>query len=187
MSHEYVCTISSRYLQKWLRYDIKHVKKKQTLFTSFRDLTVIFLILFFDRFWRFKKCFGVIFRVLCENLIYNVYRSSKFGFFWFDLFTWWPEMTLTCIMVSKHRKWFLQMSVTLSIPIHWLCLCLTSKFYSPSPKSRKFLLWSDLWPRLEFWPFSGPFRVQKIIFSFRKIFSQYSVSYRTRSLWHSEH
>ena len=33
--------------------------------------------------------------------------------------------------------------------------------------------------RLEFWPFSGPFRVQKIIFSFRKIFSQYSVPYRT--------
>ena len=31
--------------------------------------------------------------------------------------------------------------------------------------------------RLEFWPFSGPFRVQKIIFSFRKIFSQYSVPY----------
>ena len=37
--------------------------------------------------------------------------------------------------------WYLQMSVTLSMPIHWLCLRLTSKFYSPmspSPKSRKF-------------------------------------------------
>ena len=44
-----------------------------------------------------------------------------------------------------------------------------------------------LWARLEFWPFSGPFRVQKIIFSFRKIFSQYSVPYRTRNPWHSEH
>ena len=43
------------------------------------------------------------------------------------------------------------------------------------------------YPRLEFWPFSGPFRVQKIIFSFRKIFSQYSVPYRTRNPWHSEH
>ena len=41
--------------------------------------------------------------------------------------------------------------------------------------------------RLEFWPFSGPFRVQKIIFSFRKLFSQYSVPYRTRNPWHSEH
>ena len=35
--------------------------------------------------------------------------------------------------------------------------------------------------------FFGPFRVQKIIFSFRKIFSQYSVPYRTRSPWNSEH
>ena len=42
-------------------------------------------------------------------------------------------------------------------------------------------------PRLEFWPFFGPFRVQKIIFSFRKIFSQYSVPYRNRSTWNSEH
>ena len=68
--------------------------------------------------------------------------------FLFDLFTWWPEMTLTCIMVTKHRKWYLQMSVTLSMPIHWLCLRLTSKFYSPmspSPKSRKFWLLPDLW------------------------------------------
>ena len=42
-------------------------------------------------------------------------------------------------------------------------------------------------PRLEFWPFFGSFRVQKIIFSFRKIFSQYSVPYRNRSPWNSEH
>ena len=42
--------------------------QKQPLFTSFRDFTEIFLILFFDRFWRFKKCFRVIFRVLSENL-----------------------------------------------------------------------------------------------------------------------
>ena len=42
--------------------------QKQALFTSFRDLTVIFLILFFDRFWCSKKCFNVIFRALCENL-----------------------------------------------------------------------------------------------------------------------
>ena len=49
MADEYVHKIASRCLQKWLRYDIKHVKK-QAFFTSFRDLTVILLILFFDRF-----------------------------------------------------------------------------------------------------------------------------------------
>ena len=42
--------------------------QKQALFTLFRDFTVIFGILFCDRFWDFKKCFRVIFRVLCENL-----------------------------------------------------------------------------------------------------------------------
>ena len=49
MTDKYVYKILSRYLQKWLRYNIKHVKK-QALFTSFRDFTVIFRILFFDRF-----------------------------------------------------------------------------------------------------------------------------------------
>ena len=50
-----------------------------------------------------------------------------------------------------------------------------------------FKAWAPSEARLEFWPFFGPFRVQKIIFSFRKIFSQYSVPYRTRSPWNSEH
>ena len=106
--------------------------QKQALFTSLRDLTVIFRILFFARFWRFKKCFRVIFRVLCENL--------------------------------THRKWYLQMSVTLSMPIHWLCLRLTSKFYSPmspSPKSRKFWLWPDLWRHQ--WPPGQIFDLVRVV------------------------
>ena len=148
MSHEYVYKISSRYLQKWLRYNIKHVKK-QALFTSFRDFTVIFRILFFDRFWRFKKCFRVIFAFFVKIWPTNMYRSSKSRKkICLTFFTWWPEMTLTFIMVTKHRKWYLQMSVTLSMPISWLCLCLTSQFcspMSPSPKCRTFWLWPDLW------------------------------------------
>ena len=69
-------------------------------------------------------------------------------FFCLAFFTWWPEMTLTSIMVTKHSKWYLQMSETLSMPISWLCLCLTSQFcspMSPSPKCRTFWLWPDLW------------------------------------------
>ena len=49
MADKYVHKISSRNLQKWLSYDIKHVKK-QALFTLFRDFTVICRILLFDRF-----------------------------------------------------------------------------------------------------------------------------------------
>ena len=56
-------SISSKMAEIWHK-----TCKKQALFTSFRDFTVIFLILFFDRFWCFKKCLRVIFRVLCENL-----------------------------------------------------------------------------------------------------------------------
>ena len=41
--------------------------KKQALFTSFRELTVIFHTKI-DRFWCFKKCYRTIFRDICENL-----------------------------------------------------------------------------------------------------------------------
>ena len=128
--------------------------QKQALFTSFRDLTEIFLILFFDRFWRFKKCFRLIFsRSLRKSDRKNMYHRYKSLFFCLTLFTWWPEMTSSYIMVTKHRKWCLQMSETLCMQIRWLCLSLTSKFrspMSPSPKSRTFWLWPDLWHH--WWP-----------------------------------
>ena len=66
VADKYVYKISSRYLQEWLSYDIKHVKK--TLFTSFWDFTVIFRILFFTDFDASKSVPGSFFRVLCENL-----------------------------------------------------------------------------------------------------------------------
>ena len=52
--------------------------QKQALFMSFRDFTVIFLILFFNRFWCFKKCFRVIFFAFFAKIWpKNMYRSSK--------------------------------------------------------------------------------------------------------------
>ena len=51
-------SISSKMAEIWHK-----TCQKQALFTSIRDFTVIFRILFFE-----KKCFRVIFRVLCENL-----------------------------------------------------------------------------------------------------------------------
>ena len=146
MADEYVHKISSRYLQKWLRYDIKH---KQALFTSFRDLTVIFLILFFDWVWCFKKVLGSFFAFFAKIWPKNMYRSSKSRIFFAWPFlpgdlTWpWP-----LLWSQSTGKWYLQMSETLSMPISWLCLCLTSQFcspMSPSPKCRTFWLWPDLW------------------------------------------
>ena len=37
MADEYVHKISSRYLQKWLRYDIKHVKNRHFSLRDLRD------------------------------------------------------------------------------------------------------------------------------------------------------
>ena len=67
MSDKYVYKVSSRYLQKWLRYDIKRVKNRN-FSRHFGTLPWFFEVHFFHRFWRFKKCFKGIFRVLCENL-----------------------------------------------------------------------------------------------------------------------
>ena len=48
MADKYVCKISSQYLQKWLRYDIKHVKNRHFSrhFGTYRD----FPNFIFDRF-----------------------------------------------------------------------------------------------------------------------------------------
>ena len=115
------------------------------LISDFTVISVIYFLTDFDA----SKSVSVSFFAFFTKIWPNMYRRSKSRFcFWLTYFSWWPEMTLTCIMVTKHRKWYLQMSVTLSIPIHWPCLRLTSKFYSPmspSPKGRKYLLWPDLW------------------------------------------
>ena len=85
-------------------------------------------------------------------------------FFLFDLFhlVTWDDLDL--YYGHKAQKWYLQMSVTLSMPIHWLCLRLTSKFYSPmspSPKSRKFWLWPDLWRHQ--WPPGQIFDLVRVV------------------------
>ena len=54
-------SISSKMAEIW-----RKTCPKQALFTSFRDCRDF--PIFFYRFWWFKKCFRVIFRVLCENL-----------------------------------------------------------------------------------------------------------------------
>ena len=49
----------------------KHVKK-QALFTSFWDITVIFRILLFDQFWRFKSVKGHFSRSLRKSDLKHV-------------------------------------------------------------------------------------------------------------------
>ena len=80
-------SISSKMAEIW-----HETCQKQALFTSFRDFTVIFRILFFDRFWCFKKCFRVIFRVfLRKSDLKTCIAALNHEFFLLDLFylvTW---------------------------------------------------------------------------------------------------
>ena len=127
--------------------------QKQALFTSFRDSAVIFRIYFLTDFDASKSVLGSFFAFFAKIWPINMHHTSKSRIFCWTFFTWWPEMTFTFIMVTKHSKWYLQMSETLSMPISWLCLCLTSQFcspMSPSPKNRTFSLWPDLW--CDQWP-----------------------------------
>ena len=65
-------SISSKMAEIWHK-----TCQKQALFTSFRDFTVIFRILFFDRFWCFKSVLGSFFAFFAKIWPKNMYRSSK--------------------------------------------------------------------------------------------------------------
>ena len=153
MADEYVYKISSRYLQKCLRYDIKHVKNRH--FSRHFGTLPWFSEFYFWPILMLQTVFlGHFSRSLRKSDLKTCIAALNHDFFCLTFFTWWADMTLTSIMVMKHSKWYLQMSETLSMPISWLCLCLTSQFcspMSPSPKCRTFWLWPDLgrhsWPR----------------------------------------
>ena len=148
MSHEHVYKISSRHLQKWLRYDIKHVKNRH-FSRHFGTLPWFSEFCFLTDFDASKSVLGSFFsRSLRKSDLKTCIAALNHDFFCLtfspgDLRWPWPVL-----WSQSTKKWYLQMSVTLSMPIHWLCLHLTSRFYSPmspSPKSRKFWLWPDLW------------------------------------------
>ena len=90
MSHEYVYTISSRYLQKWLRYNIKHVKNRD-FSRHFATLPWFSEFCFLTDFDASKSVLGSFFAFFAKIWPKNMYRSSKSRFFLFDLFhlmTW---------------------------------------------------------------------------------------------------
>ena len=65
--------------------------QKQSLFTSFRDFTVIFLISFFHRFWCFKTCLGHCSRSLRKSDLKTCIAALNHEIFLLDLFylvTW---------------------------------------------------------------------------------------------------
>ena len=69
--------------------------KKQALFTSFRDFTVIFRILFSDRFWCFKKGFRIIFsRSLRKSDLKTCIAALYPDFFYLFYLVTWDDLDL---------------------------------------------------------------------------------------------
>ena len=137
MAHEYVYKISSRYLQKWLRYDIKHVKNRHFSrhFGTFPWFSEFYFLTNFDAS---KSVLGSFFAFFAKIWPKNMYRSSKSRNFFAWPFlpgdlTWpWPLLWSWSTVNDTYKC-----QRPLSMPISWLCLCLTSQFCSPmSPKCR---------------------------------------------------
>ena len=95
MSHEHVYKISSRYLQKWLRYNIKHVKNRR-FSRDFGTLPWFSEFCFFTDFDASKSVLGSFFAFFAKIWPKNMYRSSKSRHFFAGPFspgdlTWpWP-------------------------------------------------------------------------------------------------
>ena len=88
MSHEYVYKISSRYLQKWLRYNIKHVKNRH-FSPHFSTLPLFSEFCFLTYFGASKSVLGLFFAFFAKIWPKNMYRSSKSRFVLpFHLVTW---------------------------------------------------------------------------------------------------
>ena len=89
MSHEYVYKISSRCLQKWLRYNIKHVKNRH-FSRHFATLPWFSEFCFLTDFDASKSVLGSFFSFFVKIWPNNMYRSSKSDFFFtfFHLVTW---------------------------------------------------------------------------------------------------
>ena len=110
MSHEYVYIISSRYLQKWLRYSIKHVKNRH-----------------------FSRHFGTLpwFSEFCFSTDFDASKSvlgSFFAFFakiYFTCLTWddldlyyghkAQEMILTDVSDTIHADWLALFALNIEI------------------------------------------------------------------------
>ena len=95
MSHEYVYKISSRYLQKWLRYSIKHVKNRR-FSRHFGTLPWFSELWFLTDFDASKSVLGSFFAFFAKIWPKNMYRSSKSRKKMFDLFhlVTWDDLDL---------------------------------------------------------------------------------------------
>ena len=118
MANKYVYKISSRYLQEWLSYDIKHVEKNQIC-----PFSLDFPIFIFWPSLIFQKVFLGHFACSLRKVDVKTCITVSYHDFLGGLafFTGWPEMTLTCIMFKLSAKNCLRWSQRTYIPnfTHW--------------------------------------------------------------------
>ena len=81
--------------------------QKQALFTSFSDLTVIFRFFFWPILTLQKVFEGHFSRSLWKSDLKTCIAALNHEIFCLTFFTWWPEMTLTFIMVTKAQEMIL--------------------------------------------------------------------------------
>ena len=164
MSHEYVYKISSRYFQKWLRYNIlvKHVKNRH-FSRHFAALPWFYEFCFLTDIGASKSVLGSFFAFFAKIWPKNIYRSSKSHFFLFDLFhlvTWddldlyyghkAQEMILTDVSDTIHADSLALFALNIEI--------LLADVTKPEKSKILTLTWpvtSSVTSGSNFWPFTG--------------------------------
>ena len=111
MSREYVYKISSRYLQKWLRYNIKHVKNRH-FSRHFGTLPWFSEFCFLTDFDASKSVLGSFFAFFTKIWPKNMYRSFKSLFFFV-----WPFSP-----GDLRWPWIADNALDKPVMVIWFCL-----------------------------------------------------------------
>ena len=108
MSHEYVYKISSQYLQKWLRYNVKYVRNRH-FSRHFGTFPWFYEFCFLTDFDASKSVLGSFFAFFAKIWPNNTCRSSKSRFFFVwpfspgDLRWPWPVLWSQSIGNDTYR------------------------------------------------------------------------------------
>ena len=161
MSHEYVYKLSSRYLQKWLSYNIKHVKNKH-FSRDFAILSWFSEFCFLTDFDASKSVVGSFFAFFAKIWPKNMYRSSKSRNFFVWPFspgdlTWpWPVLWPQSTGNDTYRcQWHYPFQFALNIEI------LLADVTKPEKSKILTLTWpvtSSVTSGSNFWPCKGSSR-----------------------------
>ena len=146
LSSVYVYTMSSRHLEKWPSFGILMVEKGHFLrcilrFLYFLDFQHL------SNLSRSKSGVGSFFVFMTEKWPKNMYYATQTHDFQFDpSLTSWPWMTLTLNMLNKSLGWYLEVSQTRSMSLHWLFPFHTALVRDKTRYSKSSNIFTLTWP-----------------------------------------